>query len=143
MTDAVDARTVPLLVFDGDCGFCTTSSGWVARRLHRPAGPDALLVPWQRSDLAALGTTAERAQREVLWVAGDGIVEGGAAAFAAWLRFRGGPYGLLGRVLAAPGVRALGGSVYRWVAAHRHQFPGGTPACALPPPGSAAAPPRP
>ena len=132
-------RPVPWLVFDGDCAFCTTSATWVAERLHRRNGPDALLVPWQFTDLAALGTTEERARYEVLWVEPDGRTEGGAAAFAAWLRFRGGPYALVGRILAAPGVRSVAAIVYRFVARHRDRMPGGTPACALPPAGSAAA----
>ncbi|GAA1850815.1 thiol-disulfide oxidoreductase DCC family protein [Microlunatus capsulatus] len=133
-------RDRPWLVFDGDCAFCTTSATWVAERLHRPSGPDALLVPWQFTDLDALGTTAERAQTEVLWVEPDGAVAGGAAAFAAWLRFRGGAYALLGRAMGLPLVRPVAAAVYRLVARNRSRMPGGTPACALPPPGSAPAP---
>jgi predicted DCC family thiol-disulfide oxidoreductase YuxK len=127
------ARSVPWLVFDGDCAFCTTSATWVARRLQRPGGPDALLVPWQSIDLAALGITEERARHEVLWVEPNGRIEGGAAAFAAWLRFRGSSYALLGLTMATPGVRSGAALVYRFVARHRDRMPGGTPACALPP----------
>ena len=47
-------RDRPWLVFDGDCAFCTTSDTWVAERLHRASGADALLVPWQFTDLDAL-----------------------------------------------------------------------------------------
>jgi predicted DCC family thiol-disulfide oxidoreductase YuxK len=126
-------RTVPWLVFDGDCGFCTTSAQWVARRLAHPGRADALLVPWQFTDLAALGTTQDRAEQEVLWVAPDGTVLGGAQAFAAWLRFAGRPHVVLGTVMTWPGVRQLAAAVYRLVAANRQRLPGGTPACALPP----------
>ena len=76
---------MPWLIFDGDCAFCTSSAQWLALRLRRARGPNARLVPWQFTDLAALGTTAERAQREALWVAIDGGIHGGAAAFAKWL----------------------------------------------------------
>ena len=48
------ANTVPWLIFDGDCAFCTSSAHWLARRLHRSEGPNARLVPWQFTDLAAL-----------------------------------------------------------------------------------------
>ena len=89
---ATEVREMPWVIFDGDCAFCTSSAHWVARRLNRPLGPNAQLVPWQFTDLAALGTTAERAQREALWVGTDGAIYGGAAAFAEWLRFRGGGY---------------------------------------------------
>lgn len=129
-------QTVPWLVFDGDCAFCTSTATWLERRLHRPAGPNARLVPWQFSDLAALGTTAERARREVLWVRPDGQISGGAAAFAAWLRFRGGPVGGLGRAIGLPVVRRLADAGYRFVARHRDRLPGGSPACALPAPTS-------
>ena len=89
-------RDVPWLIYDGDCAFCTSSAQWLARRFNRPPGPNARLVPWQFTDLAALGTTAERAQREALWVSTDGTIQGGAAAFAAWLKFRGGIYAAAG-----------------------------------------------
>ncbi len=133
-------RDRPWLVFDGDCAFCTTSATWVAARLHRAQGPDAHLVPWQFTDLDALGTTAGRAQTEVLWVEPEGRVLGGAAAFAAWLRFRGGPFGLIGRAMGLPVVRTVAAAVYRFVARHRDRMPGGTPACALPPPGASRPP---
>lgn len=131
----VSERNEPWLVFDGDCAFCTTSATWVADRLHRPQGPDARLVPWQFTDLATLGTTSERTQREVLWVTPDGEIAGGAAAFGHWLRFRGGPYGVVGRAMDLPGVRRLAAAVYRLIAQNRDRMPGGSPACALPPAG--------
>ena len=128
-------RTSPWVVFDGDCAFCTSSATWVAERLRRDGRPTAELVPWQFTDLAALGATRHRAQREVLWVPAEGPVCGGADAFAAWLRFSGMPYAILGRVMTWPGVRQLAGAVYRLVAANRQHLPGGSPACALPPAG--------
>ena len=64
--------------------------------------PNAHLVAWQFTDLAALGTDPARAQREVLWVTPDGEIAGGAQAFARWLQFRGGAYGLLGRCCGCP-----------------------------------------
>ena len=137
MDDALSQpdRELPWLVFDGDCSFCTSSAAWVAERLHRSAGPNARLVPWQFTDLQALGTTAQRAQQEVLWVTPEGSVYGGAEAFAAWLRFRGNPYAPLGWVMGRPGVRQLAAAVYRLIARNRQRMPGGSPACALPPPG--------
>ena len=71
------AREVPWLIFDGDCAFCTSSAYWLSRRLHGPKGTNARLIPWQFTDLAALGTTAERTQREALWVSTDGTIYGG------------------------------------------------------------------
>ena len=100
-------RDVPWLIFDGDCAFCSSSAIWIGDRLRRRRGPNARLVPWQFTDLTELGTTAERARREALWVTPQGEVFGGAAAFACWLRFRGGGYALAGRLMEAPVVRTL------------------------------------
>ena len=125
----------PLLIFDGDCAFCTTSANWLAARLRRKNGANATVVAWQFTDLNALGTTQQRAQQEALWVSPDGTISGGAEAFAQWLRFRGGPYGVAGRVMSMPGVRRLAAAVYRLIAKNRHRMPGGSPACVLPPAG--------
>lgn len=63
-------RVRPVLIFDGDCGFCTTSVG-VVQRLVRPR---CEAVAWQHADLASLGVTAERARYEALWVTPHGRV---------------------------------------------------------------------
>lgn len=125
----------PILIFDGDCAFCTSSATWFAARLAKGDGTDARLVPWQFTDLAAIGASPERAQREVLWLGSDGGLSGGAAAFSRWLRHAGGVWGVLGRTMALPGIRQVAAAVYRLIARNRHRMPGGTPACALPPPG--------
>ena len=119
----------PTLVFDGDCAFCTRSAD-VARRLL-PAG--SRVVPWQFLDLAAAGVTAERARSEVLWIAEDGAVLGGARAVAAGLRAAGRPWSLAGVALSVPPLRWVAPFAYRLVAANRHRLPGGTAACRLPP----------
>jgi predicted DCC family thiol-disulfide oxidoreductase YuxK len=124
----------PTLVFDGDCGFCTRSAE-VARRVL-PAG--VAVTAWQFADLAALGTTAQRAQREALWIGADGRVAGGATAVSRALRATGGVWLVLGWLLAVPPVSWLARVVYRVVAANRMRLPGGTPACAAPPSGSRA-----
>ena len=119
---------VPTLVFDGDCAFCTSAVG-LARRVL----PDHVtVVAWQFADLAALGTTAERAQQEVLWVDADGTVSGGAAAVARLLRTAGPPLSVVGWLISVPPLRWAAPPVYRLVAANRHRLPGGTPACRLP-----------
>lgn len=133
---SVASRPVPWLVFDGDCAFCTSSATWVSHRLHRTTVPDVHLVPWQITDLAGLGLTAKRAQFEALLVLPDGTIHGGAFAFAHWLRYRGGAYGVLGSAMLLPGVRSLAAAVYRVAARNRQRMPGGTPACALPPAGT-------
>jgi predicted DCC family thiol-disulfide oxidoreductase YuxK len=117
-----------VLVYDGDCAFCTSSVRFVERRIPTSAE----IVPWQFADLAALGTTAERAERELLWVHRSGRVDGGAEAVAALLVNAGGAWKAIGWMISVPPVSWLARIAYRSVAANRHRLPGGTPACALP-----------
>lgn len=118
----------PVLLFDGTCGFCARCAG-LAQKLTT----DALVTPWQQADLAALGTTAQRADHELLWVAPSGRVYGGAQAVAGLLISCGLPWAVAGHVLRLPPFRWLAAGLYRVIATNRHRMPGGTPACALPP----------
>ncbi len=126
--------TPALLVFDGDCGFCTTAVDRL--RAVLPRFPEA--QPWQRLDLASLDLTIDDVTTYA-WLIdrASGRRWHGAQTFAALLLGqRGALPRLAGAALAAPGVRVLAGLGYDWVATHRHRLPGGTPACALPAPGA-------
>ncbi len=115
-----------MLVFDGDCAFCTSC----ARRLER-IGPQADVVAWQVADLDELGITAAQAAEAVRWVEADGTVRGGHEALAAALGTAPGPlWRGFGRALVLPGVSPLAAAGYRLIARNRHRLPGGTPACA-------------
>ncbi|MFD6706289.1 thiol-disulfide oxidoreductase DCC family protein [Streptomyces roseolus] len=118
-------RSRPVLVYDGDCGFCTTAANFAERRVR----PRCEIVPWQFTDLDALGVTPERAAYEVLWVTPSGAVDGGARAVAKALLSAGGVWAPLGAVLLLPGV---GGGA-----------PGGEPGGAAPPPPPAGGTPPP
>ena len=115
------------LVYDGDCGFCTTCVRAMRRlRIH----PD-VVIAWQHADLAALGLSPEQCQEKLQWVGDDGQHRSGHLAVAAVLR---GPWRPVGLLLTAPGASWLAARAYAWVAAHRMSLPGGTPACAVPDP---------
>nr|BFD90068.1 hypothetical protein KitaXyl93_14280 [Kitasatospora sp. Xyl93] len=131
----------PVLVFDGDCSFCSSCVRWAERYLRQTLASGGWeAVPFQFADLAGLDAlaggrgevSAGRAEREVLWVTPTGRVYGGAQAVARLLMRSGGVWAYLGAVLTAAPVRPLAGLVYRWVARNRHRMPGGTAACALP-----------
>ncbi|PRX96069.1 thiol-disulfide oxidoreductase DCC family protein [Allonocardiopsis opalescens] len=123
------ARTRPVLVYDGDCAICTRCVAFAERYVKA----DADIVAWQFADLAALGTTAERAEYEVLWVRKDGRVEGGSDAVGAVLLSSARPYWWpLGSLLRAAPLRPLMQRLYQLVAVNRHRLPGGTAACAMP-----------
>jgi predicted DCC family thiol-disulfide oxidoreductase YuxK len=117
-------RLTGTLLFDGDCGFCTSAAGVAAR-----IAPDVTVAPWQRVDLDALGVRADAAADALQWVAVDGRVYAGAAATARFLVSAGRAWKLLGWLLLLPVVRTVAELVYRLVAANRHRLPGGTPAC--------------
>jgi predicted DCC family thiol-disulfide oxidoreductase YuxK len=127
-------RERPVLVYDGDCAFCTSC----ARLLER-IGPDAEIVAWQFTDLAELGITQEQATDAVQWVQIDGTVRSGHEAIAAVSNTAGRIWRIIGRMILLPGISWIAAKVYRVVARNRYRLPGGTPACALSPePGSRA-----
>ncbi len=119
-------RERPVLVYDGDCGFCTKCAQAVAK-----IRPDAEIVAWQLTDLAELGITAEQASEAVQWVETDGTIRSGHEAIAGLLGTAG-PVGKVGgRALLLPGVSRLAAKGYQLVADNRYRLPGGTPACAV------------
>ena len=123
--------TPPVLVYDGDCGVCTKLSRFVTTSV-RPA-PDSFSVSaYQHLDLDALGLTPEQCDEALQWVSRDGRVSSAQDAVARVLLAGRLPFRPLGAVILVPGVNALAGLVYRWVALNRHRLPGGTPACSLP-----------
>lgn len=124
----VSARERPVLLYDGDCAFCTKC----ARLLER-IGPDAEIVPWQFSDLAALGVTEEQTSEAVRWVALDGTARSGHEAIAAVLGRAGWLWRVAGRTLVLPGISWIAAKAYRWIADNRYRLPGSTPACAVDP----------
>jgi predicted DCC family thiol-disulfide oxidoreductase YuxK len=121
----VSRRELPVLLYDGDCAFCTTC----ARVLER-IGPDAEIVAWQLTDLAELGVTEKQATDAVQWVEIDGTVRSGHEAIAAVLNTAGWIWKIIGHTILLPGISWVAAKAYRLVANNRSRLPGGTPACA-------------
>jgi len=115
----------PVLLYDGDCSFCTSCARLVERRIR----PDATVTPWQLADLGELGVTEEQAVEAVQWVEGDGTVRAGHEAIAAMLLSAGSISRPVGRFLLLPGISSIAAKAYTLVAANRQRLPGGTPAC--------------
>ena len=119
---------MPWVVFDGDCGFCTTAVNWLEHAL--PVFPPA--TPFQWADLEALGLTEAEA-RERVWLVTPDHQYGGHLAVSAMLRRQ--PsigWRLLGWFMVAPVVSAFFAVGYALVARYRYRLPGGTPACRMP-----------
>ncbi|MDY7105799.1 MAG: DUF393 domain-containing protein [Actinomycetota bacterium] len=118
----------PILVFDGDCGFCTASARWIERRL---TDGGARVRPWQELDLAALGLTLDDVTEQAWWIADGEPPRGGHEAIASALSAARRGWPIAGRALTAPGVDRLAARGYRLVARNRHRLPGATAACAI------------
>lgn len=128
----------PVLVFDGDCGICTTLAGVVTRRIRR-ADPDFVVAPYQQLDLDRLGLTPAACDAALQWVARDGAISSAQEAVARVLLAGRWWQRPAGAVILLPGINQLAGLAYRWVARNRHRLPGGTPACSLPAGGAGSA----
>ena len=114
----------PLLVFDGGCGFCTRTLGWL-RLLDRRRIIET--APYQRAGVPErLGCSLADCTASVQWLGPDGQRAEGAeavnAALAVALRSTW-PLRLYART-AAPQK-----TLYNWVATNRHRLPGVTPWC--------------
>jgi predicted DCC family thiol-disulfide oxidoreductase YuxK len=130
-------KTAPVvtLIFDGDCGFCTTAANFAVSRSRVPIKA----VPWQRAELAALGLTPELASARVYLAVSFGghsldvRVFGGHEAFAKLFKIQPNVLAkLVGALMMTPPMSWIAAAGYVLVAKYRHKLPGGTPACKLP-----------
>ncbi len=120
----------PLLVFDGDCSFCSSSARWLSARWDGPQ----LAVPWQHlgaERLDDLGLTLADVRSAVWWVEPGRSPARGHLAIAHALRATHGWPSAVGALLLMPPFRWFGAGVYPLIARWRHRLPGGTPACRL------------
>jgi len=123
--DVTPAEPRGILIFDGDCGFCTGAVDWLIRAL--PAPPAS--VPYQWTELSRYGLTESDASERV-WLVTATHQYGGHLAAAAVLTHQ--PVaalralGWLGRI---PPWSWAASATYALVARYRHRLPGGTPAC--------------
>jgi len=111
------------LLFDGDCGFCSSSARLAAR-----IAPGVRVQAYQQADLGGFGLTAAQCADALQWI-GQGGPAAGARAVGRLLVAAGTGWAWIGRALLAPGLRRFADIVYRVVAANRYRLPGGTPAC--------------
>ncbi len=118
----------PLLIFDGDCSFCTSSANFIVKHSSLALKTE----PWQFLDLAEYGITEKEASAKVqLWL--DGKIYAGHVAVAKLLQAQKNPfYRLVGKLALVPGFSHIAQFLYFLTAKYRHKLPGGTPACRLP-----------
>ncbi len=120
----------PLLIFDGDCAFCTSAVQRLKAML--PYFPDA--SPWQWLELDEFGLS-ERDVTEFAWLVTSRKQFAGHLALSALLRLQTTlGWRFLGHLIATPPFSWAAAIGYQLVARNRHRLPGGTPACAMPRP---------
>jgi len=116
----------PLLLFDGDCGFCTACATWAQRRLR-----DADVLPGQRVDVAPYGLTARDVSAAAWWIDGAGHVDRGHRAIGRALQACGGWWRVAGWMCLTRPFSWVARGGYALVARFRHRLPGSTPACRI------------
>lgn len=123
------AVSPPVLLFDGDCAFCSSCARWITAHVPTPVD----LHPWQWTDLEPLGVEVDEVDAAVVLVDVHLRHTSGPEAFAGLLRSStSGAWRAAGRVLGVRPVLAVAWPVYRWIARNRHRMPGGTAQCSLP-----------
>ena len=118
-----------VLIFDGDCGFCTTTANYIKTNSSVELG----IQPWQWVNLSDYGLTQQLASSKVQMVV-NGKSFGGHRAFAKLLRIqKQWWFKVVGGLLVTPPFSWGARLGYYFVAKYRHKLPGGTPACAIKP----------
>jgi predicted DCC family thiol-disulfide oxidoreductase YuxK len=118
-----------MLIYDGDCGFCTKVATWFRAHQRVPV----TVVAWQEiNDLSELGLTVADVSTALYWVDAYGRTYRGDQGAARALAVLGPPWPLVGAAMRVPPLRWLGGLAYPVLARYRHKLPGATQACALP-----------
>ncbi|MGA7833897.1 MAG: DCC1-like thiol-disulfide oxidoreductase family protein [Acidimicrobiales bacterium] len=121
-------RVGSLLIFDGDCGFCTTVAGWTARRFRRGERAEA----WQLLDAEVLehhGLNQRDVQDAAWWVDESGLRERGHRAVGRALHAKGGLFKVLSFFILNPPTSWLAAVIYKLIVRSRYKLPGATPAC--------------
>lgn len=122
------AQSGSLLIFDGDCGFCTTVARWAARRFRHGERAEA----WQLLDagvLAHYGLSHSDVRDAAWWVDDRGLRERGHRAAGQALHADGGLLRIVSWFVLNPPTSWLAAVIYRVVVRWRYKLPGGTPAC--------------
>ncbi len=120
-------RNRPVLIYDGDCGFCQRSVAW----LRRMVGERVEYEPSQRVAGEFPQIPPERFAHAVQLVERDGSVSQAAEAIFRvlasvwWWRW------LLALYRAVPGFAPLSEAGYRFIARHRGSLPGESGACSI------------
>jgi predicted DCC family thiol-disulfide oxidoreductase YuxK len=112
----------PVVVYDGDCGICEASAGWIIAHI-----PVVDVASHHQYGLTHIGS--------VWFVTDNGRLEGAAAISAILKLANARVYRAIGVVIGLPGVLFIAGLVYSLIARNRRHISRllGMNACGLPP----------
>jgi predicted DCC family thiol-disulfide oxidoreductase YuxK len=105
----------PVLLFDGECGFCTRLVEEASARLDA----DVDYAAFQTAPLATYGVSAAEARHSLHLRSPEGRISHGSEAAARLLVASGGAWSLLGRLLLAPPFSFVAAAIYWLVARNR------------------------
>jgi len=111
-------RPQPLLIYDGDCGFCI----YWARYWQRLTGDRVTYAPYQEVTAQYPEIPLAEFQRAVQYVAPDGKIASGAEAAFLTLSHASGKRFWLTLYRHVPGFAAIAELMYSFVASHRSAF---------------------
>lgn len=123
------ADTRGLLIYDGPCGLCRSSVGWVLR--HQRSDLHFSVVSSQAlsdDELAKWSLTRSDVQRFVCWIEDERAERGSRAVARVLLRVNG-AWPLLGSALLVLPLSLVAPLFYRLVARYRYRLPGATSQC--------------
>lgn len=112
-----DLRT-PVLVYDGDCAFCSRYVRWLQRGRH-PIRVTSFQESWPQLD--EIGLTIDDVQRSAWWLDGEAKASGASAISSALIAV-GGVRAAAGRLIGSRLLKPVSERVYAVVARNRHQL---------------------
>jgi predicted DCC family thiol-disulfide oxidoreductase YuxK len=116
------AMTLPTLLYDGTCPFCTAQAERLRRFGRGRVRIESAYAPGVRERFPMV--PQEGVMGEIKLVEADGRVLGGAAAIARTLEHGGGALGLLARLYHVWPIRAVADAGYRVIARNRARLAG-------------------
>ena len=125
----------PVLIFDGDCGFCTKTANLVKQLDAAVNGAPKLRVLPNHTDdlLAETGLTFDQTLEAAWFVDAKGRQFRGAGAVNTALATIHWAFEPLVWLYALTPLRAIEDDLYAWVARNRYRMPGSTAACKVEP----------
>lgn len=120
---------IGLVIYDGDCGFCTKTVIRLTKCLGKKA-PN--FSTFQSIDLSEFNLTLDQVQMEMKYVDRNGRIWGGAHAFRNVFKDANGVWLLVAGLMSMPLIKQAASLLYRKIAVNRQKMPGASEACVLP-----------